>query len=135
MILGARDTKATFTPYTFGQAFSAAFLTAVVSALLVLVFNVVFLTFIDPTWEKELYEEVVRNTETFMEDMGAPQESIDKAIEKMKEDNKNRTMGVAGAAKQTGIGLVWYAILALIIGAVQKDKKGEEQIEIEDLGN
>ncbi len=135
MILGARDTKANFSPYKFGNAFNAAFITAVVSAVIVFLFNIIFLTVIDPTWEQELYEEVARNTETLMEDMGTPQEAIDQTIEKMKEDNANRTTGVLGAAKQTGIGLFWYAILALVIGAVQKSKKDEEIIEIEDLGN
>ena len=36
MILGARNTKANFTPYTFGNAFNAAFFTGIVSAIIFL---------------------------------------------------------------------------------------------------
>ena len=127
MILGSRDTKANFTPYTFGKAFNAAFFTAVVSALVLLVFNAVFITIIDPDWEAEIMDQVLRSTETFMEDMGSPQEAIDKAMEQTRAKMDGQAKGILGALKTTGGSLVWYAILALIIGAVQKDPKQEEQ--------
>jgi len=128
MILGARDTKANFTPYTFGNAFLAALLTGVTAAVLTLVFNTIFMTVIDPVWEAQLAEEVMLQTELFMEKMGAPQEAIDEAMEQAKVKNESQAKGIVGQLRST-VGLVlWYAILALIIGAVQKDKKTEEDI-------
>lgn len=126
MILGARDTKLNFKPFRFQEAFVAAFLTSVVATLVVLVFNIVFISVIDTAWERELGEEIINSTETFMEDMGAPQESIDEAIEKAQDDLENRSTGVYGQVKSALGGLGWYLILALIVGAVQKDKKEED---------
>ena len=126
MILGARNTKPNFTPFRFQEAFISAFLTSVLATVVMLVFNFIFITVIDTTWEKELGEEIIRSTETFMEDMGAPQEAIDEAMIKAKVDVEKRAMGVMGQLKSALGGLGWYLILALIIGAIQKDKKEED---------
>jgi hypothetical protein len=128
MILGARNSKVNFTPYKFHEAFLAAFSTAVVSTLVMLVFNILFITVIDTSWEKELGEEVLVSMETFMEDMGSPQEAIDEAITAAKADAENRPKGVVGQLKSALSGLLWYVVLALIIGAIQKDKKTEEDL-------
>lgn len=133
MILGARDTKRYFDYFGFGQAFNAAFFTGIVSAVIVLIFNIVFITVIDPTWEEELYEEVVRSTVTLMEDMGAPEESVNKTAKQMKMQNDARLKGPLGALKNTGTGLLWYALLALIVGAVQKSKKDSSSDHINEI--
>jgi hypothetical protein len=49
-------------------------------------------------------------------------------MEKANEAYADQPKGLVGAMMNTGKGLVWYAILALIIGAVQKDKKTEEEL-------
>ena len=123
MILGARNAKPNFSPYTFGNAFNAAFFTGIVSALIVLLFDIVFKTLIDPAWEVEIIEETMRATADFMQDMGASQDDIDQAIDQAKEGFETQPKGVLGSLTNTGKGLFWYLILALIIGAVQKDKK------------
>lgn len=128
MILGARDTKPNFTPYTFGNAFLAAFLTAVAATVITLVFNAIFITVIDPAWEGQLADEVLTQTELFMEKMGAPQESIDEAMEQAREKAADQPKGIIGQMKSMAGGLVWYAILALIIGAIQKDGKSKEDL-------
>jgi hypothetical protein len=128
MILGARNTEANFTPYTFGNAFNAAFFTGIVSALIVLVFNIILITLIDPTWEQSLFEESMNTTETFLSDSGLSQEDIDESIKKATEAYADQPKGALGAIINTGKGLVWYLIIALIIGAVQKDKKTEEEL-------
>lgn len=128
MILGARNTKANFIPYKFGNAFNAAFFTGIVSALIVLVFNIILITLIDPSWERSLFEEYMNSTQTFLSDSGLSQEDIDESIAKANEAYANQPKGVMGAIINTGKGLVWYLIIALIIGAVQKDKKTEEEL-------
>ena len=128
MILGSRDCKANFSPYKFGNAFNAAFFTAIVSVVIVLVFNIVFVTLIDPSWEQELGDEVVTTTEEFMENLGAPQEQIDETIAQVKIDMENTPKGALGQAINAGKSLFWYVILALIIGAIQKDKNTDENL-------
>ena len=63
-----------------------------------------------------------------MSDAGASQDAIDEAMEKANEAYADQPKGAIGAIINTGKGLVWYLILALIIGAVQKDKKTEEEL-------
>jgi hypothetical protein len=70
----------------------------------------------------------MNTTESLMTDMGASQDDIDEAMEKANEAYADQPKGLVGAMMNTGKGLVWYAILALIIGAVQKDKKTEEEL-------
>ena len=70
----------------------------------------------------------MNTTESFMSNAGASQDDIDEAMEKANEAYADQPKGVLGAIINTGKGLVWYLILALIIGAVQKDKKTEEEL-------
>ena len=126
MILGARDSKANFTSYTFGHAFLAALLTGVTAAVLTLVFNVIFMTVIDPVWELQLADEVMLQTELFMEKMGAPQEAIDEAMEQAKVKSESQPKGIVGQLRSAGGLVLWYAILALIIGIIQRDSKPKE---------
>ena len=70
----------------------------------------------------------MNSTQTFLSDSGLSQEDIDESIAKANEAYANQPKGVMGAIINTGKGLVWYLIIALIIGAVQKDKKTEEEL-------
>lgn len=126
LILGARDSKVNFTPYTFGHAFLAALLTGVAAAVIGLVFNAIFITVIDPVWESQLADEVMLQTELFMEKMGAPQEAIDEAMEQAKVKSETQPKGIVAQIKSTGGLILWYAILALIIGLIQRDRKPRE---------
>ncbi|PCJ65608.1 MAG: hypothetical protein COA58_09385 [Bacteroidetes bacterium] len=128
MILGAKGCKPNFTPFTFGNAFNAAFFTGIVSIAIVLVFNIIFVTIIDTSWEQEFGEEILNSTEGFMEWMGAPQEAIDEAMEKARADASKQSKGILEQLKQTGKWLFWYIILALVIGAIQKERKKEDTL-------
>jgi hypothetical protein len=86
------------------------------------------MTLIDPTWEQSLFEESMNTTEIFLSDSGLSQEDIDESIAKATEAYADQPKGALGAIINTGKGLVWYLIIALIIGAVQKDKKIEEEL-------
>jgi hypothetical protein len=70
----------------------------------------------------------MNTTETFLSDSGLSQEDIDETITKATESYADQPKGALGAIINTGKGLVWYLIIALIIGAVQKDKKTEEEL-------
>lgn len=134
MIMGARNTSVNFNFYQFKNAFLAALTTAAVATLISISFNVVFLTVIDPNWEAEMMEQSIETTIQWMEDMGMPEEQVDEAMEKAREDIEKRPKGVVGLMRTSAGLLVWFAILALIIGAVQKDKEPKESVEIDEIG-
>ena len=56
MILGARDSKANFGFYNYGNALLGALLVGVASAVVVLLFNLVFMYAIDPDFDNVVKE-------------------------------------------------------------------------------
>ena len=131
LIMGAKACKPNFDYYSFGKAFNAAFFTGVVAAVLTLAFNVVFVNVIDTNWEAEMAEEVLNSTEAFMEKMGAPQDAIDKAMDDARSQGANKPKGFMAQLQSTGGGLLWYAVIALIIALVQRDKEPKDSLVIE----
>ena len=127
MILGARDSKANFGFYNFGNAFMGAFSVGLVSAIVVFLFNLIFMYAIDPDFDNVIKEQVMDGIEERLENANLPDEQIEEIMSKQEaqfESNK----GLMGKVKQTGYGMIWYVILALIIGLIYRDKKQPDLI-------
>jgi hypothetical protein len=122
MILGARDCKPNFEEYEFGKAFSAAFLVGVVAMAISLMYSLLFNTVIDPEFGDWVFDEKMQQELIKMEEMGYDEQVIEQSIG-MARKFKQFTTGFLGVVFMSGILLVWYLILALIIGAVQKEGK------------
>jgi hypothetical protein len=98
---------------SFGKAYLHGVAVMLVAGLLSLVFNLVLYSVIDPELPQKMTDIVIENTESMMAGFGAPQASIDEAIDKMKIDLPEQfsTTGMLiGFWKQ----LVGYLIFALI---------------------
>lgn len=107
---------------TFREAFTVTFLAAAIASLMSTVFNIVLFTLIDPEYAAMLQEKIIEKTVTMMQEWKAPQESIDETIAQMEGTNQFDLMTqVAGFFK----GLIFWAILALIIAAATKRKQPE----------
>lgn len=135
IVLGVKNTKGNFTYYKFGNALAAGMVTGIVSSLIVLVFNILFITVIDAAWEEQMAQEVLNSTEELMERMGAPDEAIEEAIAQAKEGGAGEPQGVYGQMKGTLSGIGWYLILSLIVAAIFRDKEPRFEPEIDDIGN
>ena len=117
-----RNSIGGYIPY--GKAFTHGLLVFAVSGLISTVFNILLYQVIDPELPQNLSDAIIANTEASMANWGAPQESIDEAIAKMKEDMPNNF---------TIVGLLWgycktligYAILSLITGLVVRKNQPE----------
>ncbi|MDB9881846.1 DUF4199 domain-containing protein [Bacteroidia bacterium] len=127
MVLGARDCKHFFSSYSFRKAFSAAFIVGLVAALISLLYTLLFVTVIDPEMTDWLYDEKMAQEMEKLTDAGYSDEMIERSME-MASGFKKYTTGVLGSTIMHGFFLLWYALLALIIGAIQKDKKQEDLI-------
>ena len=126
MILGARDCKSNFSYYSFGKAFSAAFLVGITAAAVSLVYTLAFTTVIDPELNEWIYEEKLTQELEKLEDAGYSEAMLEQSKE-MAGQFKKYTTGVLGSLILHGVSLFWYLILALIVGAVQKSKKIESE--------
>ncbi len=99
---------------TFGQAFSVAFLTIIFSSILTTLYNYLFYTVINP----DAISQVIEKSMEMMENFNIPEEAMDAAVEKIKEDTT-----VAKMVRQGVIGsVIGGAIISLIIAAIMKKK-------------
>jgi hypothetical protein len=111
-----------YIPYS--KAYLHGFMILAISGIISTLFNIVLYKVIDPDLAQNLTEAIITNTEATMARFGAPQESIDEAIDKMRvEMPENFTvMGLLwGYCKA----LIWYAILALITALVVRKNQPE----------
>lgn len=102
---------------TFKEALRTIFIVAVVSSILMAVFNYVLFEFIDPTLPEVLKEETINRTIGMMEKFGAPESSIEETMEKLEsqEFNPTWTQRFLGLLGSFVIGFIVSSICALII--------------------
>ena len=103
----------------FGKAFQHGFLLLVIAGLIGTIFNFLLYTVIDPGVVDTLVDGSVENARSIAESFGAPPEALDDAMETARTDTIERftTKGIF-----TGYlwGLIAYAVIALITGAIVK---------------
>lgn len=123
LVMAATSTRKGLGGYmTFREAFTASFVAAAIASLLSTVFNIVLFTLIDPEYAAMLQERIIEKTVTMMQEWKAPQESIDETIATMEGTQQFGLMNqVTGFFK----GLIFWAIISLIIAAATKRKQPE----------
>jgi hypothetical protein len=124
VIYAGRDYRSKLGGYmSFKQAFLHAFVTLAISGFLSAVFNVLLFNVIDPQASAIMVEATMENTMEAMQVLGDGSTDI---MDQMANDIKDGYT-VAGQAKGFLILLIFYAIGAAIIGAINKKKNKEEE--------
>ncbi len=100
---------------SFKRAFYLAFMIGMVSTIVVLVFNYIYMNFINPS----AMEAQLEMTRGMMEKFGMPEDQLDAAIEKQRASLASPMSMLTGLL---GAGVV-VAILSLIMGAVMKKER------------
>jgi uncharacterized integral membrane protein len=98
---------------TYGKAFQHGFLIFTISGLISTLFSLVLYYVIDPELPQKLVDASIENTRAMMENFGAPEESIDEALEKAKEQSADR-FTVSG----TALGYVWIVVFSAIMALI-----------------
>jgi TM2 domain-containing membrane protein YozV len=109
---------------SFGKAYLHGLLVFAVAGLISTAFNFLLYFVIDPELANNMTEAIISNTERNMENWGAPPDSIDQTIEKMREDMPQNFTSL-GFIKGYFTGLIWYIILSLITGLIVKKNQPE----------
>jgi tetrahydromethanopterin S-methyltransferase subunit G len=109
---------------TFKDAFLICFIVIAGGALLQSVFNYVLYNLIDPGLSEYVKEKAIESATSMMEKFGAPQEEMEKAIEKLQNEDFSQTPARIG--KQYAFGLLFGAVLALIVAAIFKKQPKAE---------
>jgi hypothetical protein len=75
---------------SYGKAWQHAMVIFAISALISTMFNLLFYTVIDPELPAKLTDATLENTRSMMAGFGAPEDQIDKEIEKARERTENQ---------------------------------------------
>jgi hypothetical protein len=108
----------------FGKAFQHGLIIFAVSALISTIFNILLYSVIDPELPGKLTEASMEATAAMMEKFGVPEDQLEEAMEKAREDTAKR-FTVSGLATGYLFALIFCAIFALITGAIVKKKQPE----------
>jgi len=107
---------------SFGTAFNFSFFTILISGLIGLVGSILLFHVIDPSLPQVLGEITFESQLEMMEKFGASPDSLaPEVLDDMREASASN-FTLIGQLKGFGIGLIAYAIIALILGAILKKK-------------
>lgn len=117
---------------SFKNAFSTFLLTFVLSSLLTTVFAILLFGVVDTDAADQLQELTIETSVSFMEKLGTPESEIEKQVAAMEENNQ---FSALSQVKGFFMGIVFYAILGLIVAAVMKKDKPVFEYESQDADN
>jgi hypothetical protein len=107
---------------TFGTAFNFSFIAILISGVITLIGQILLFHVVDPELPGVLADSSFNTTIEMMEKFGASADSLPPdQLEKMRQDTINN-FTVLGQLKGFGIGIIFYAIIALILGAILKKR-------------
>lgn len=105
---------------TFGTAFNYSFITMIISGLVGLVGQILLFQVIDPSLPGVLADISFESSLRMMESLGANPDSMDPAVLDDMRKTTASSYTLAGQLKNFGFGLIAYAVIALILGAILK---------------
>jgi len=111
---------------SFGQAWVYSFTGFIMYRIISVSFSILLFFVIDPSLPEVVTEAMVQNFEAFMKFFGMPEEQLEEALEKARND-AIEGFTIVGSLKGFAWGLITYAILSLISGAIIK--KNEPELE------
>ncbi len=123
LIVAVFQVKKAFGGYiSFKEAFSTFILTYIISSLVSAVFAILLFAVIDPEAADNVQELIIETTVNMMERFGAPEESITEQVEQLEATNQ---FSVVNQVKGFFTGIVFYAVIGLIVAAILKKNKPE----------
>jgi hypothetical protein len=107
---------------TFGAAFNFSFITVIISGIVSMIGMLLLYQVIDPSLPQVLADEAFRTQLSAMESLGANPDALPPAqLEEMRKATAD-SFTVMGQVKGFGFLLIFYAIVALILGAILKKR-------------
>ncbi|MBN7817909.1 DUF4199 domain-containing protein [Algoriphagus pacificus] len=107
---------------TFGTAFNFSFIAILISGIISLIGQLLLFHVIDPSLAGVLSDQAFENALSMMENFGASADSMSpEQLEDMRA-NTSRQFTLSGQLMGFGIGIIIYAIIALILAAILKKR-------------
>ncbi|HQE33664.1 MAG TPA: DUF4199 domain-containing protein [Flavobacterium alvei] len=109
--------------FSFKEAFTTYFISAVIGILISVAFNILLFNVIDPSVKDTLNEIVIKYTAETMQKFGAPSAAINEAIKKMQENNPYSTIELL---KGCVFSIVGSSLFGLLLALIFKSKPSQE---------
>lgn len=107
---------------SFGTAFNFSFITMVISGLIGLLGQILLFQVIDPSLAGVLADQAFETQMSIMEKFGQDPDSMDPAALEEMRTAASKGFTLSGQLMSFGFGLIVYAIIALILGAILKKR-------------
>ncbi|MBC3847140.1 DUF4199 domain-containing protein [Winogradskyella echinorum] len=108
---------------SFKQAFSSYFITVAIGIIISTLVTIILFSFIDPDAAAMLQEIGMEKARALMERFGAPESEIEKAMAQAAEQD---AMGISTQLLNIAKGLIFYAVIGLIVALIMKKKDPNE---------
>lgn len=109
--------------FTFKEAFTTYFISAVIGILISVGFNILLFNVIDPSAKEAINEIVIKYTAETMQKFGAPSASVAEAVKKMQENNPYSTIELL---KSSIFSIGGSALFGLLLALIFKSKSTQE---------
>lgn len=109
--------------FSFKEAFTTYFISAVIGVLISVCFNILLFNIIDPSVKDTLNEITIKYTAETMQKFGAPSAAINEAVKKMQETNPYSTIELI---KGSVFSIVGSALFGLLLALIFKSKPSQE---------
>lgn len=109
--------------FTFKEAFTTYFISAVIGIGISVVFNIVLFNIIDPSAKDTLNDIIIKYTSEMMQKFGAPSTAINEALKKMQENNPYSTIELL---KGSVFSIIGSSLFGLLLALIFKSKPTQE---------
>jgi c-di-AMP phosphodiesterase-like protein len=109
--------------FSFKEAFTTYFISAVIGILISVGFNILLFNVIDPSAKDAINEIVIKYTAETMQKFGAPSSAINEAVKKMQENNPYSTIELI---KGSAFSIAGSALFGLLLALIFKSKPTQE---------
>jgi hypothetical protein len=123
MVLLTKTKKELKGIFSFKDAFTTYFISAVVGILISVAFNIILFNFIDPSAKDSIKEISIKYAVEMMHKFNAPSSSINEAVKKMQENDQ---FSIIELLKGSAFSIVFSSLFGLLLALIFKSKPSQE---------
>jgi hypothetical protein len=123
IILLSKTKKELLGIFSFKDAFTTYFISAVIGILISVVFNILLFNVIDPSAKESIKEISIKYAVEMMEKFNTPTSTINEAIKKLQENDQ---FSIIELLKGSTFSIIFSALFGLLLALIFKSKSSQE---------